>query len=246
MQLGLGYLTLDRASATLSTGERHRVQLARAVRNEATGVLYVLDEPSIGLHPANIERLIGVMGDLLKGGNSVVLVDHDVPVLREADWKIEIGLGSGSAGGTVLAQGTIATVSHDPASRIGGFLAGSQPTIVRHRARESDVFGHSSIRLVTTPIHTRSIRCKHWTLHSRKAGSPLSPACPVPGKRPSCATAWSRRCKRIPLPAHVAMLNPAGIHQVGRCHAHRNQRALHHRHLQRGAGRTAPRFCRDL
>ena len=84
------------------------MQLARAVRNETTGVLYVLDEPSIGLHPANIEGLIGVMRDLVADGNSVVLVDHDVQVLREADWMIEIGPGSGSAGGSVLAEGTIA------------------------------------------------------------------------------------------------------------------------------------------
>ena len=106
VELGLGYLGLDRPSSTLSTGERQRVQLARAVRNQTTGVLYVLDEPSIGLHPSNIDGLIGVIRDLLRDGNSVVLVDHDVQVLREADWFIEIGPGSGSEGGTVLADGT--------------------------------------------------------------------------------------------------------------------------------------------
>ena len=156
MELGLGYLTLDRASATLSTGERQRVQLARALRNETTGVLYVLDEPSIGLHPANIEGLIGVMRDLLTDGNSVVLVDHDVQVLREADWLIEIGPGSGAAGGTVLAQGSVDQIGRDPASLIGGFLAGREPVATRKQASESEVFAHGRIRLSTTPIHTVS------------------------------------------------------------------------------------------
>src|SRR5699024_12360237 len=104
IELGLGYLPLDRASATLSTGERQRVQLARAVRNRTTGVLYVLDEPSIGLHPANVDGLLGVMGDLLADGNSVLFVDHDVQLLRQASWLLEIGPGSGAEGGTVVAQ----------------------------------------------------------------------------------------------------------------------------------------------
>jgi excinuclease ABC subunit A len=106
IELGLGYLTLDRASSTLSTGERQRAQLARAVRNRTTGVLYVLDEPSIGLHPSNVEGLIGVMHDLLTDGTSVVFVDHDVQILREAAHLVEIGPGSGRAGGTVIATGT--------------------------------------------------------------------------------------------------------------------------------------------
>jgi len=95
LDLGLGYLSLDRASSTLSTGERQRVQLARAVRNRTTGVLYVLDEPSIGLHPANLDGLTGLVRDLLADGNSVLVVDHDVALLREADWLVEIGPGSG-------------------------------------------------------------------------------------------------------------------------------------------------------
>ncbi|WP_418739881.1 ATP-binding cassette domain-containing protein, partial [Enorma sp.] len=125
-QLGLGYLSLDRASSTLSTGERQRVQLARAVRNRTCGVLYVLDEPSIGLHPSNVEGLLGVVDDLLDDGNSVVLVDHDVRVLRHADHLIEIGPGSGAAGGRVIAQGSVAEVEANPATRIGPFLTGSR------------------------------------------------------------------------------------------------------------------------
>lgn len=123
MDLGLGYLTLDRAASTLSTGERQRMQLARAVRNRTTGVLYVLDEPSIGLHPSNIVGLNGVMHDLIADGNSVLLVDHDTQILREADWLIEMGPQAGADGGTVIAQGTIEEIEADPASQIGVFLS---------------------------------------------------------------------------------------------------------------------------
>ena len=133
MQLGLGYLTLDRSSASLSTGERQRAQLARAVRNETTGVLYVLDEPSTGLHPANIEGLIGVMHDLLDAGNSVVFVDHDVRVLRAADRFIEMGPGAGREGGRVVAQGTPDEIAANHDSRIAGFLTGLEPSVVRER-----------------------------------------------------------------------------------------------------------------
>ena len=123
LDLGLGYLTLDRASSTLSTGERQRMQLARAVRNRTTGVLYVLDEPSIGLHPSNIEGLTDVMHDLVADGNSVVLVDHDTQILKEADWLIEMGPEAGAKGGHVIAQGSIPKIEQNAASQIGPFLA---------------------------------------------------------------------------------------------------------------------------
>lgn len=153
-QLGLGYLALDRASSTLSTGERQRVQLARAVRNRTTGVLYVLDEPSIGLHPSNVEGLLGVVGDLLADGNSVVLVDHDARVLRRADWLVEVGPGSGANGGRVIAQGTVADVEGSPESRIGPFLSGTRRVRPRVRAPEGEVFATGAIRLETGAIHT--------------------------------------------------------------------------------------------
>jgi excinuclease ABC subunit A len=126
MDLGLSYLTLDRSSSTLSTGERQRMQLARAVRNRTTGVLYVLDEPSIGLHPSNMEGLTGVMEDLLSDGNTVILVDHDTNVLKKADWMIEMGPEAGAGGGTIIAQGRVEEVEHNPASKIAGFLTGSK------------------------------------------------------------------------------------------------------------------------
>ena len=153
-QLGLGYLSLDRASSTLSTGERQRVQLARAVRNRTTGVLYVLDEPSIGLHPSNVEGLLGVVDDLLADGNSVVLVDHDVRVLRHADHLVEIGPGSGADGGRVIVQGSVAEVEKSPESRIGPFLSGARQVRARERVAASEVFSTGALRIETDAIHT--------------------------------------------------------------------------------------------
>ena len=126
LELGLGYLSLDRAGSTLSTGERQRVQLARAVRNRTTGVLYVLDEPSIGLHPANIDGLLGVMRDLLADGNSVVMVDHDTRILAAADYLVEMGPEAGAGGGHVVACGTPAELRADDRSLIGRYLPDSK------------------------------------------------------------------------------------------------------------------------
>ncbi len=154
MDLGLGYLSLDRAASTLSTGERQRMQLARAVRNRTTGVLYVLDEPSIGLHPSNIVGLTGVMHDLVADGNSVLLVDHDTQILSEADWLIEMGPEAGANGGRVVAQGTIAQVSKNEASQIGPFLAGTADIHVRDQAKAGELFDLGSIHLSTGAIHT--------------------------------------------------------------------------------------------
>lgn len=154
LDLGLGYLTLDRASSTLSTGERQRMQLARAVRNRTTGVLYVLDEPSIGLHPSNIVGLTGVMEDLIADGNSVVLVDHDTQVLSVSDWIIEMGPGAGADGGLVIAEGTPASLSGNPGSIIGPFLSGSAETHLREQASLSGMFSNGKIRLSTSEIHT--------------------------------------------------------------------------------------------
>ena len=211
VQLGLGYLTLDRASSTLSTGERQRVQLARAVRNETTGVLYVLDEPSIGLHPANIDGLIGVMRDLLEDGNSVVLVDHDVQVLREADWMIEIGPGSGATGGTVTAQGTIPQIGADPASLIGDYLTGRADVLTRKRAGESEVFAAGTVRLVTSAVHT---------VHALDVSFPKGRLTAVTGMSGSGKTtlvldslvpAIAAAPGGGALPAHVSSLDSAGL-----------------------------------
>ena len=154
MELGLGYLSLDRAGSTLSTGERQRVQLARAVRNQTTGVLYVLDEPSIGLHPANIEGLLGVMRDLLADGNSLVMVDHDTQILSRADHLIEMGPGAGAGGGTVVAQGTVDEVAHAEGSLIGPYLSGEKNVRVRDAVPEESMFSLGRIHLETNAIHT--------------------------------------------------------------------------------------------
>ncbi len=154
LDLGLGYLALDRAGATLSTGERQRVQLARAVRNRTTGVLYVLDEPSIGLHPSNVDGLLGVMHDLVADGNSVVVVDHDVRVLKAADHLIEMGPVAGAEGGHVIAQGTVGEVAANPSSRIAPFLADNVSARIRERVAEPQVFDLGRIRMTTSQLHT--------------------------------------------------------------------------------------------
>ena len=211
VELGLDYLTLDRASSTLSTGERQRVQLARAVRNETTGVLYVLDEPSIGLHPANIEGLIGVMRDLVADGNSVVLVDHDVQVLREADWMIEIGPGSGSSGGSVLAEGTIATISDHsglPDRRVPGRPGAGRRPPTRCRGRSCsprERFGcrpaHSTPCTRSRPTFPRG----RLTAVTGMSGSGKTTLV-LDSLVPAIAAAIAGE----PLPAHVTSLDLAG------------------------------------
>ena len=154
VDLGLGYLTLDRSSSTLSTGERQRMQLARVVRNRTTGILYVLDEPSIGLHPANIGGLKGVMHALIADGNSIVLVDHDTQILRDADWLVELGPGAGANGGRIIAQGTIAEIEKDSASEIGPFLSGEDERRIRPVIPVADIFADGCIEMTTGAIHT--------------------------------------------------------------------------------------------
>lgn len=154
MDLGLSYLSLDRVASTLSTGERQRMQLARAVRNRTTGVLYVLDEPSIGLHPSNIQGLNAVMHDLVADGNSVLLVDHDTQILSESDWIIEMGPEAGAGGGYVIAQGDIPQIIANPDSMIGPFLAQKADMRVREQARAEEKFDFGTLHLSTDAIHT--------------------------------------------------------------------------------------------
>ena len=154
LDLGLSYLSLDRASSTLSTGERQRMQLARAVRNRTTGVLYVLDEPSIGLHPSNIVGLNAVMQELAQDGNSVLLVDHDTQILKQADWLIEMGPDAGAEGGRVIAEGTIPEIAENPDSRIGVFLSDKKGSRIRKKIPEQEIFSLGEIRMSTGPVHT--------------------------------------------------------------------------------------------
>ena len=154
MELGLGYLALDRAASTLSTGERQRMQLARAVRNRTTGVLYVLDEPSIGLHPSNIVGLVRVMRDLEADGNSVLLVDHDTQILSQADWLIEMGPKAGADGGQVITEGTVSDLAGNPNSLIGLFLAGTAEIDAGSHPAQEEIFAEGRIHLSTGSIHT--------------------------------------------------------------------------------------------
>ena len=214
LDLGLGYLAPDRAAATLSTGERQRMQLARAVRNRTTGVLYVLDEPSIGLHPANIDGLVGVMRDLVADGNSVVLVDHDAQILRQADWLIELGPGAGANGGTVIAQGPLRQAAADPASRIGPFILGDDAVAKRPRPTPNHVFDHGAIRLQTGPLHTVkpldvSIPKGRLTAVTGVSGSGKTTLI-LESLVPALQSALAGR----PLPAHVRALDAPGITQA--------------------------------
>ena len=220
MELGLGYLTLDRAAATLSTGERQRMQLARAVRNRTTGVLYVLDEPSIGLHPANIAGLTAVMDDLVADGNSVLLVDHDAQILSHADWIIEMGPEAGARGGRVIAQGTVAELAANGSSQIGPFLSGQAPSIARPRAESADhadpeaVFAKGTLHLETGAIHT----VKPLALDLPKGRLTVVTGVSGSGKTTlileSLVPGLEAMTAGTPLPAHVKAVEAPGIQRV--------------------------------
>ncbi|MCI5760539.1 MAG: excinuclease ABC subunit UvrA [Eubacterium sp.] len=214
MDLGLGYLSLDRAASTLSTGERQRVQLARAVRNRTTGVLYVLDEPSIGLHPYNLKGLTGVMDDLRSDGNSVVLVDHDTQVLKHADWMIEMGRGAGADGGTVIAKGSIEDVSKNPESVIGPYLSDQYEARIRPVLQKASMFEKGVIHLETAKIHT---------VHPLDVRIPMGRLTVVTGVSGSGKTtmvleslipALRAKISRQKLPIHVKNIEAEGITQV--------------------------------
>ena len=213
-QLGLAYLALDRASATLSNGERQRVQLARAVRSRTTGALYVLDEPSIGLHPSNVEGLLGVMDDLLADGNSVVFVDHDVRVLRHASHLIEIGPGSGASGGQVIAQGTVTEVEAAPASRIGPFLADARKVRVRERADERELLSQGAVLLETGPLHTVKPLTVRFPRGRLTAVTGVSGSGKTTLVLESLIPALQAAIDGAPAPAHVHAVDPAGIQRV--------------------------------
>lgn len=214
MDLGLGYLALDRASATLSTGERQRMQLARAVRNRTTGVLYVLDEPSIGLHPSNIVGLKGVMRDLIADGNSVVLVDHDTQILSAADWFVEMGPQAGANGGYVIAQGTLADISCNKNSKIGPFLTGKMLENVWKKVPAEQLFAQGKIRLSTGPIHT----VKPLEIEIPKGRLTAVSGVSGSGKTTlvleSLVPALEAHVRHAPLPPHVRAVQAQGIEQV--------------------------------
>ena len=214
LDLGLGYLTLDRAASTLSTGERQRMQLARAVRNRTTGVLYVLDEPSIGLHPSNIVGLTGVMHDLVADGNSVILVDHDTQILKEADWIIEMGSEAGAKGGHVIAEGTIPAIEENPASQIGPFLSGKAETKLRSCAAKEALFANGMIHLSTSQIHT----VKPLEVDIPKGRLTVVTGVSGSGKTTmvleSLVPALEAKIGGSPLPAHIRSIDADGIAHV--------------------------------
>lgn len=214
MDLGLSYLTLDRAASTLSTGERQRMQLARAVRNRTTGVLYVLDEPSIGLHPSNMEGLTGVMEDLLADGNSVILVDHDTNVLKKADYLVEMGPAAGAYGGMVIAQGALEEVQKDSNSRIGGFLTGENQISMSNGVPEEQLFEQGRIHLSTKQIHTVQPLEVDFPKGRLIAVTGVSGSGKTTMVLESLIPALEAAIKGVKLPEHVASIEAEGIHQV--------------------------------
>lgn len=214
LDLGLGYLSLDRAAATLSTGERQRMQLARAVRNRTTGVLYVLDEPSIGLHPSNIVGLKGVMRDLVNDGNSVLLVDHDVQILSDADWLIEMGPQAGTNGGRIIAEGSINDIEKNKNSLIGPFLSDKKETKLRKRPSSKEMFAGGSICLSTKPIHT----VKPLKVNIPKGRLTVVTGVSGSGKTTlvleSLVPALEAATGRKKLPKHIVSVEADGIEQV--------------------------------
>lgn len=214
MDLGLSYLTLDRAASTLSTGERQRMQLARAVRNRTTGVLYVLDEPSIGLHPSNMEGLTGVMEDLISDGNTVILVDHDTNVLNEADWLIELGPEAGAGGGRVIAQGSLEDVKNDPASKIAGFLTGKSVINVGNHIPAKEMFDLGTIHLSTSDIHTVKPLEVDFPKGRMIAVTGVSGSGKTTMILESLIPALEAEIGEKKLPAHVKSVSAEGIRQV--------------------------------
>lgn len=212
MDLGLGYLTLDRASSTLSTGERQRMQLARAVRNRTTGVLYVLDEPSIGLHPANIVGLNDVMHDLIRDGNSVLLVDHDTQILKEADWLVEMGRGAGADGGTVIAEGTIHDIEKNPDSVIGPYLSGAEAA--RNQAKYKADFSDGIIHMETGPIHTVKPLSVDIPKHRLTVITGVSGSGKTTLVLESLIPALEALCYGKRMPEHIRTIKAEDIHQV--------------------------------
>lgn len=214
LDLGIGYLSLDRSAATLSTGERQRMQLARVVRNRTTGVLYVLDEPSIGLHPSNIIGLCGVMDDLIADGNSVILVDHDTQILSKSDWMIEMGPEAGSNGGTVIAQGTLSDIENNEYSRIGPYLSGRSSIKVREQIKSSDIFSEGKIRMETSAIHT----VRPLSIEIPKGRLTVVTGVSGSGKTTmvleSLIPALQARIAGRDLPDHVKSMEADGIRQV--------------------------------
>ena len=212
LDLGLGYLTLDRASSTLSTGERQRMQLARAVRNRTTGVLYVLDEPSIGLHPANIVGLNGVMHDLVRDGNSVLLVDHDTQILKEADWLLEMGPEAGAKGGRVIAQGTIEEIQENTSSVIGGYLSGAKR--ISREKTDRALFSDGIIRMETGQIHTVKPLSVEIPKNRLTAVTGVSGSGKTTLVLESLVPALDAVCNGKKMPEHVLNIEAEGIRHV--------------------------------
>jgi excinuclease ABC subunit A len=211
LDVGLGYLTLDRPGASLSTGERQRIELTSTVRASTTGMLYVLDEPSVGLHPSNVTGLQKMISALAGNGNSVIVVEHERELVRAADWVIELGPAAGAQGGHVIAAGIPAQLESDPRSIIGPFLAGA-PGVPRDRPERAADNRQISIEIADL-----------YNLHDLTTAFPVNRLTAVAGPSGAGKTALvldslipaaRARLGGAPEPSHVRRLDLQGIRQV--------------------------------
>ncbi|MCH5463953.1 excinuclease ABC subunit UvrA [Levilactobacillus tujiorum] len=214
VDLGLDYLTLDRPGNTLSTGELQRIQLGRTLRSATTGVLYVLDEPSVGLHPANVTGLIKAFRGLVAQGNSVVVVDHDTRIIGAADDVIEIGPGAGKNGGTVVDQGTVAEIAHSQRSLIAPFLNGTSQLRERPQLSEQALWQKGSLALeVQHRFNIDDVAVK-FPKNRLTTVTGMSGAGKTTLVLDSLIPGIEAEVDHRPLPTHVKALDRAGIRHV--------------------------------
>jgi len=212
LALGLSYLSADRAGDTLSTGERQRIQLQSTAMRRTTGMLYVLDEPSIGLHPAAVAGLIEILDNLVADGNSIVVVDHDVQILRAADQLIELGPEAGAGGGRLVAQGTPADVAATAGTRIGGYLDGTAALVVRERRRPEPDAGELVVE-VSNLFNLTEVEA-HFPRNRMTAVTGVSGAGKTALVLDSLVPALRAGLDGEPLPAHVRTVDAAGIDRI--------------------------------
>jgi excinuclease ABC subunit A len=219
LDVGLGYLTLDRSGASLSTGERQRIELTSTVRASTTGMLYVLDEPSVGLHPSNVQGLRRTIGALAANGNSVVVVEHEREIIRAADWVIELGPAAGTQGGTIVAQGPPAKLAADPKSIIGPYLAGTA-SVQRERRGDGGGDGgggdapEGEITIEVSDLYNLHDVTVTFPLHRLTGLAGPSGAGKTALVLDSLIPAAVAELAGVPRPGHVRRLDLAGLRQV--------------------------------
>jgi excinuclease ABC subunit A len=214
LDVGLSYLALDRSGASLSTGERQRIELTSTVRASTTGMLYVLDEPSVGLHPSNVQGLRRTIAALAANGNSVVVVEHEGEIIRTADWVIELGPAAGAHGGKIVTQGPPAAIEADPHSIIGPYLSGAKK-VERHRSGGADGTGSDGeITIEVGDLYNLHDVTATFPVHRLTALAGPSGAGKTALVLDSLIPAATAQLTGAAQPGHVRRLDLAGLRQV--------------------------------